>query len=86
MEFTTILVLLMIGWCGYTLWVRADTFLQLRCLRTLHFSIDAEGWLRASRLPEIIGVVGILVAFGHSVLAMSGLETLGAGYRRDRAS
>jgi len=47
----------------------------------LHFSNEAEGWLRTSHLPELIGVVGILVAFGHSVLAMSGLETLAQVYR-----
>jgi len=81
MEFTTILVILMIGWCGYTLWVRGGHLPPAPIPSNLHFSVDAEGWLRSSRLPEIIGVVGILVAFGHSVLAMSGLETLAQVYR-----
>lgn len=81
MEFTTILVVLMIGWCGYTLWVRGGHLPPTPVPSNLHFSISAEGWLRSSRLPEIIGVVGILVAFGHSVLAMSGLETLAQVYR-----
>ena len=81
MQFTTVMVVLMIGWCGYTLWVRGGHLPPLPIPRNLHFSIEAEGWLRSSRLPEIIGLVGILVAFGHSVLAMSGLETLAQVYR-----
>ncbi|MEJ2007551.1 MAG: APC family permease, partial [Acidobacteriota bacterium] len=81
MEFTTILVILMIGWCGYTLWVRGGHLPPLPVPSNLHFSIEAEGWLYSSHLPEIIGIIGILVAFGHSVLAMSGLETLAQVYR-----
>lgn len=81
MEFTTILVVLMIGWCGYTLWIRGGHLPPAPLPSNLHFSLVAEGWLRSSRLPEIIGVIGILVAFGHSVLAMSGLETLAQVYR-----
>ncbi len=81
MEFTTVLVILMIGWCGYTIWVRGAHLPPAPIPSHLHFSVAAEGWLHSSRLPEIIGVVGILVAFGHSVLAMSGLETLAQVYR-----
>ncbi len=83
MYFTTVLVLLMIAWCGYTLWVRPD----LRHLpplpkpSNLQFSAESLGWLWRSRLPEVIGFIGIMVAFGHSVLAMSGLETLAQIYR-----
>jgi amino acid transporter len=83
MKFTTALVILMIAWCGWTLYVHPE----LRHLppwpspSNLHFSKEAEGWLLSSHLPEVIGVIGILVAFGHSVLAMSGLETLAQVYR-----
>jgi amino acid transporter len=81
MKFTTILVVMMIAWCGYTLYVRGGQLPPAPRPENLHFAPEAEGWLRASRLPELIGVVGILVAFGHSVLAMSGLETLAQVYR-----
>ncbi len=81
MKFTTVLVILVIGWCGYTLWVQGGQLPPAPRPENLHFSPEAEGWLRTSRLPELIGVVGILVAFGHSVLAMSGLETLAQVYR-----
>jgi amino acid transporter len=79
MEFTTLMVLLMIGWCGYTLWVRGGRLPPWPNPSNLHFSPEAKGWLH--HLPEVVGVVGILVAFGHSVLAMSGLETLAQVYR-----
>src|SRR5438128_4477423 len=81
MEFTTIMVVLMIGWCGYTLWVRGGHLPPWPRPANLHFSNEALGWLRGSRLPELIGLVGILIAFGHSILAMSGIETLAQVYR-----
>jgi amino acid transporter len=81
MQFTTVMVVLMIAWCGYTLFERGGHLPPLPRPSNLHFSVDAEGWLLRSRLPELIGLIGILVAFGHSVLAMSGLETLAQVYR-----
>ncbi|HUU14653.1 MAG TPA: APC family permease [Terriglobia bacterium] len=81
MRFTTVLVVLMIVWSGYTLWVRGGELPPSPRPANLHFSPEAEGWLLSSHLPEIIGVIGILVAFGHSILAMSGLETLAQVYR-----
>ena len=81
MQFTTVLVVLMIGWCGITLLMRHGHLPPWPVPANLHFSNGAEGWLQTSRLPELIGIVGILVAFGHSVLAMSGLETLAQVYR-----
>jgi amino acid transporter/nucleotide-binding universal stress UspA family protein len=44
-----------------------------------------ESWAESIRTPvrwlSFFGIVGILIAFGHSVLAMSGLETLAQVYR-----
>lgn len=44
-----------------------------------------EAWVNSLREPvrwlSLVGIVGILIAFGHSVLAMSGLETLAQVYR-----
>jgi amino acid transporter/nucleotide-binding universal stress UspA family protein len=54
---------------------------------------DPVGWLRGTRLGEavrppenvnwwsVVGVIGLLMAFGHSILAMSGEETLAQVYR-----
>ncbi len=40
-------------------------------------------WLRcmAASFLSLLGVVGLFVAFGHSILAMSGEETLAQVYR-----
>jgi amino acid transporter len=46
-------------------------------LRPLHwFLADGDRYHIAANAPTLIGLLGILVAFGHSVLAMSGEETL----------
>src|SRR5581483_7502358 len=46
----------------------------------IQFSDDALGWLRGTVWPQI-GAIAILVAFGHSILSMSGFETLAQVYR-----
>ena len=50
-------------------------------LSNLTFSDQALGWLRNTDWPQTIGLIGILIALGHSVLAMSGAETLAQIYR-----
>ncbi len=81
MQFTTVMVVIMIGWCGYAILTRGGHLPPWPRPANLHFSVNAQGWLRSTRLPEMIGIIGIMVAFGHSVLAMSGLETLAQVYR-----
>jgi amino acid transporter len=84
MYVTTVMVVLMIGWCAYTLWMRGARIPPLPTLGNLTFSDDALGWLRHTNWPETIGLVGILIGLGHSVLAMSGEETLAQVYREIR--
>lgn len=81
MQLNTIMVVLMVGWCGYTLWAQGGHLPPGPRPENLRFSAEALGWLRGSRLLEQVGAVGILIAFGHSVLAMSGLETMAQVYR-----
>jgi len=83
MHVTTVMVLLMIGWCGLTLWVqRAHVHLPpLPHPDNLSFGPNALGWLKHSQLPRTIGLIGIFIGLGHSVLAMSGEETLAQVYR-----
>src|SRR5712691_4104752 len=81
MQVTTVMVVLMILWCGYTLGVRGGHLPPWPKLENLHFSADALGWLRTSSLPRTIGLLGIFIALGHSVLAMSGLESMAQVYR-----
>ncbi len=42
---------------------------------------EAWGWLNGIPWLKTIGIVGILIAIGHSILAMSGEETLAQVYR-----
>jgi len=81
MYVTTVMVILMIIWCGYTLWIRGAHVPQLPQLSNLTYSNDALGWLRHTSLPYTVGFIGILVGLGHSVLAMSGEETMAQVYR-----
>jgi amino acid transporter len=81
MQVTTVMVVVMLAWAAYTLFVRGAHLPPLPSLANLHYSGNALGWLRHSRLPYTIGFIGILIGLGHSVLAMSGEETLAQVYR-----
>ncbi|MGB9147939.1 MAG: APC family permease [Acidobacteriaceae bacterium] len=76
MQVTTVMVVLLLGWGFVTAWHIHAKLPPLPVPRNLHFSSDALGFLRGSRLATTIGLFGVLMAFGHSVLAMSGEETL----------
>ena len=75
MQITTVMVVMMLAWGVYSVFVRGVNLPPLPIPANLHFSSDALGFLRGSGLP-ILGLFGIVMAFGHSVLAMSGMETL----------
>jgi amino acid transporter len=81
MYVTTIMVVLMVVWCLYTLSVRGAQLPPFPSTATLTFSDAALGWLRHTNWPQTFGLVGILIGLGHSVLAMSGDETLAQVYR-----
>jgi amino acid transporter len=74
MYVTTVMVVMMIVWCVYTLWVRGAHLPPWPHLSNLVYSNDALGWLRHTSLPYTVGLIGVLVGLGHSVLAMSGEE------------
>src|SRR5690349_6465461 len=76
MYVTTVMVVIMIAWCGYTLAVRGGGVPPLPSLSTIAYSKDALGWLAYTRLPYTVTAVAILIGLGHSVLAMSGEQTM----------
>jgi amino acid transporter len=81
MKVTTVMVVLMILWCGYTLIYRGGGQLPpAPVLHNLKFSDDALGWLKGTIWPAFTAIA-ILVGFGHSILAMSGEESLAQVYR-----
>src|SRR5438132_9150229 len=81
MYVTTAMVVVMLVWCAYTLWIRGVHLPPWPEPSNLTFSKTALGWLRYTNWPYTIGVIGIFIALGHSVLAMSGEETLAQIYR-----
>jgi amino acid transporter len=85
MYVTTVMVVMMVGWCCYTLWVRGSHLPPWPHLANLTYSGGqhggALGWLHTSSLPHTIALIGILIGLGHSVLAMSGEETMAQVYR-----
>jgi amino acid transporter len=85
MYVTTVMVVLMIVWCGYTIGVGGLHLPPWPHVSNLVYSSGAYGgalgWLHKSSLPYTFALIGILIGLGHSVLAMSGEETLAQVYR-----
>src|SRR6202451_4664050 len=75
MQITTVMVVVLFIWGTYTVWLRGASVPPSPIPSHLVFSNDALGFLRGRGLP-IFGFFGILMAFGHSILAMSGEESL----------
>jgi amino acid transporter len=72
MQITTVMAVLMIVWCGVTIAVRGAHMPPLE----LKFTDASLGWLKHLPGARTIGALGIVIAFGHSILAMSGEESL----------
>jgi amino acid transporter len=72
MQVTTVMAVTMIVWCGITLAMRGAHLPPFE----LKFSDDSLGWLKHTPAARTLGALGIMVAFGHSILAMSGEESL----------
>ena len=49
--------------------------------RNIVMSEHALGWLAHSRIPQMFTLVAVFIGLGHSVLAMSGAESLAQVYR-----
>jgi amino acid transporter len=82
MQIMTVMVIVFLIWIPLTLLLDPAT----RHLPppptpdNLRFSDDALGWLKGTFWPQI-PFVAIIIAFGHSLLSMSGFETLAQVYR-----
>ena len=81
MQITTVMVGTLLIWCPLTLLIQGNvSFPPAPTHENLRFTKESLGWLDGTIWPQI-GVVGLLIAFGHSLLAMSGFETLAQVYR-----
>src|SRR5882757_8814129 len=76
MKITTVMVVILLGWGFFTVIHRGAILPPLPVPSNLHFSSDALGFLKGTKFAASLGLFGVLMAFGHSVLAMSGEESL----------
>jgi hypothetical protein len=85
MYLTTVMVVALMAWCCYTLWMKGGHLPPWPHLRNISYLIGdhggALGFLKHSSWPHRFALIGILIGLGHSVLAMSGEETMAQVYR-----
>ena len=77
MGFVTVVGAVLIVWSLATVYVRGFKLPPFE----LKFTPESLGWMVNFPYLQTIGLVGVFMAFGHSILALSGLETLAQVYR-----
>ncbi len=81
MQLTTAMVVIFLVWCGITLITRGPAqSVPFPSPSNLTFTDESRGWFSYAFLMRM-SAVAVVVAFGHSLLAMSGFETLAQVYR-----
>ena len=80
MQITTVMVVILIAWCLLTIAQKGYNPVPLPSRESIHYGPDALGWLKGTVAPYIT-FFAILIGLGHSLLAMSGFETLAQVYR-----
>ena len=81
MQITTVMVVILLIWAPITIIMRGGAKLPpLPTPSNLHLTNESLGWLSGTFWARMSFVV-ILVSIGHSLLAMSGFETLAQVYR-----
>jgi amino acid transporter len=76
MQITTVMVVVLFAWGAYSLFVVGIHLPPAPIPSNLKFSSDALGFLKSPKLLPLFGLFGVIMAFGHSILAMSGEESL----------
>ncbi len=80
-QITSVLAVVLFVWSIVTIAVRGVSFPPFSVV----LSSDALGMLKGVDWLRTVGVVGVLVGLGHSILAVSGEETLAQVYREIEA-
>jgi amino acid transporter len=81
LQVTTAMVVMFLIWCSLTLLIRGPAQIPPPPTpASLQFSKESLGWFDGTFWPTI-PIVAIIIAFGHSMLSMSGFETLAQVYR-----
>ncbi|MBI5595894.1 MAG: APC family permease [Elusimicrobia bacterium] len=81
MRLMGVLSVVLVFWGLWTIWVRRPALPPLQPV----FSEHGLGFLHGMDPARLLGSLGILLAFGHAFLGMSGLETLAQVYREMEA-
>ncbi|MBI3652767.1 MAG: APC family permease [Acidobacteria bacterium] len=90
MKIATVMIVIMILWALLTLAQHGGQLPPAPTPANLNFDEKALGWLRhtgwfteeggrfsfVGKLSGVVGLIGVMMAFGHSILALSGEETL----------
>jgi amino acid transporter len=85
MQLTTVMVVLLIVWCTYTIWMRGAHLPPLPWPSNIQLDSRSLGWLYGHQIVKMIPMIAVFVGIGHSVLAMSGEESLAQVYREMEA-
>src|ERR1700735_234890 len=81
MQLTTVMVVVLISWCAYTAYVRGAHLPPFPSAQNMKLGKNAMGWLYGNHFAQTCTLLIVFVGLGHSVLAMSGEETLAQVYR-----
>src|SRR4051812_3312676 len=80
MQVTTVMVVILTAWCLVTIFKNGYQPVPLPIAKNLHFTDVSLGWLKGTLAPSITAIA-VMIGLGHSLLAMSGFETLAQVYR-----
>lgn len=81
MQITTVMVVALLIWCPLTIAMHGRWELPPSPLpKNLVLGKESLGWFHGTMWPTV-PIVAIIIAFGHSLLSMSGFETLAQVYR-----
>lgn len=84
MQITTVMVVILIVWAVATVFLKGFQPVPLPSPSNFHVSSESLGWLNGTGAEQLMWVL-VLVGIGHSLLAMSGYESL-AQVNREIAS
>lgn len=76
MKITTLMAVIMMVWGIFSVFYKGAHLPPLPIPSNFTFTPSSFGFLEHTSLARNIGMFGVLMAFGHTVLAMSGEETL----------
>jgi amino acid transporter len=81
MQVATVMVVILIAWCLYTIFLRHSPLPPFPRPSNMKLDQNSLGWLYGSQILQAIPLIAIFVGIGHSVLAMTGAESLAQVYR-----